>query len=113
MSQHMDALQYANDIRSYRGRLKAKIASQTNGSGVKMCVRLIRHPTPEIKTMRVGQLMQSCRGWGPARSLRVFRSAGLTERTSLGDLTDRQREALIRDLSNLGAWQEYRDKIAA
>ena len=44
--------------------------------------------------MTVAELLLSQRGWGPTRSAKMLRSVSLSEKKTLGSLTERQRVML-------------------
>ena len=50
--------------------------------------------------MTVAELIVSQRGWGPTRSAKMLRSVSLSERRTLGSLTERQRVMLAAVLSS-------------
>ena len=49
--------------------------------------------------MTVAELLLSQRGWGPRRSSQMLRLVSLSERKTLGSLTERQRVMLAAVLS--------------
>jgi hypothetical protein len=49
----------------------------------------------DTDTMTVAELLRSQRGWGPKRSSKVLRLLSLSERKTLGSLTERQRTSLV------------------
>jgi hypothetical protein len=84
--QHMQALERANDVRCGRAALKRSIAAgRTDVSEVLLALPLIA-----VK-MALGELLMSQKYWGPVRSQRLLRAAGLTGIKTLGSLTERQR----------------------
>ena len=50
--------------------------------------------------MTVAELLLSQRGWGPTRSAKMLRSVSLSEKKTLGSLTERQRLMLAAVLSS-------------
>jgi hypothetical protein len=89
VSQHVQALQRANDVRCGRAALKRSIAAgRTDVSEVLLA------PPSIVAKMAVGELLMSQKGWGHVRSERFLRAAGLTEVKTLGNLTKHQRHSL-------------------
>jgi hypothetical protein len=89
-SQRSHALTQANRVRSTRAALKRAL-----GSGQRSAAEIISNPPWNARTMRVGQVLVSQRGWGPARCRRALRSASVPEAREIGSLTERQRRALL------------------
>src|SRR5947208_16166584 len=52
--------------------------------------------------MTVAELLRNQRGWGPTRSANVLRSVSLSEKKTLGSLTERQRVMLAAVLVGAG-----------
>ena len=50
--------------------------------------------------MTIAELLVSQRGWGPSRSSKMLRSVSLSEKKTLGSLTQRQRVMLAAVLSS-------------
>src|SRR4051794_9009942 len=95
LSQQVQALKRANDVRCARAALKRGIAAgRTDVSEVLLVPPLI------AEKMALGDLLMSQRGWGHVRSERFLRSAGLIETKTLGSLTVRQRLGLAALLTN-------------
>jgi hypothetical protein len=92
--QRLIALKRANHVRVARAELKR----QLRGGEVKAAETILLS-SHDIDTMTVTQLLSSQRGWGPTRAANVLRSVSLSERKTLGSLTDRQRFMLASVLS--------------
>jgi hypothetical protein len=83
------ALERANRVRVVRAELKR----QLHGGEVKAAETILRS-SHDTDTMTVADLLSSQRGWGPARAAKILRSVSLSERKTLGSLTERQRLTL-------------------
>jgi hypothetical protein len=94
LEQRLGALERANHVRVARAELKR----QLRGGEVKAAETILLS-SRVIHTMTVTELLSSQRGWGPARAANVLRSLSLTERKTLGSLTERQRLMLAAVLS--------------
>jgi hypothetical protein len=89
------ALKRATHVRVVRAELKR----QLNDGGV-MATETILHSSHDTDTMTVGELLLSQRGWGPIRASKILRSVSLSERKTLGSLTERQRLVLVAELAS-------------
>jgi hypothetical protein len=92
--QHLLALERANHIRTSRAELKRRLRD-----GQVKAAEVILRSSRDTATMTVTELLSSQRGWGPARSKRTLVSVSLSERKTLGSLTERQRVTLAGVLS--------------
>jgi hypothetical protein len=93
-SQRSRALERANRVRVARAELKRRLRR-----GEEAAAETILRGSRDIDTMPVSDLLLSQRGWGPTRCSNMLRSASLSERKTLGSLTDRQRVMLAALLS--------------
>jgi hypothetical protein len=84
------ALDRANHIRVVRAALKRRLRA-----GELAPADTILSGSSDTDTMTVAELLRSQRGWGPKRSSKVLRSLSLSERKTLGSLTERQRTSLV------------------
>lgn len=93
----MAALARANEIRIARAELKRKVAA-----GQLSAAEVIERCPPEARSMGLGDLLVSQRRWGQIRTRRLLVQVGLSERKTVGSLTDRQRR-LLAELLRQGA----------
>jgi hypothetical protein len=93
--QRLLALERANHVRLTRATLKRRLRA-----GEVAAADAILRGSRDTDTMTVAELLVSQRGWGPTRSAKMLRSASLSERRTLGSLTERQRVMLAAVLSN-------------
>lgn len=93
MEQHLVALDYANKIRLGRAQVKREL--KAGQVGIKT---LILDPPDSIKSATVYEIMTSMNRWGRYRANKVLAVAGVSEYTTMGSLTDRQRFSLIAEL---------------
>jgi hypothetical protein len=92
--QRLIALGRANHVRTARAELKRQLRS----GDVKAAEEILRS-SRDTDTMTVTELLTSQRGWGPTRATRTLVSVSLSERKTLGSLTERQRLTLAGVLS--------------
>ena len=92
--QRLLALDRANHIRIARSTLKRRLHA-----GEITPAEAILRGSRDTDTMTVSELLRSQRGWGPRRSAEALRSVLLSDRKTLGSLTERQRVTLAAVLS--------------
>jgi len=95
--QHLRALEHANRVRLARARLKRRIGTAELGAA-----EVILSCPWEAHSMSISDVVMSQKSWGRARCRRLLLSIGVPENKPLGTLTDRQREALGRELREMG-----------
>lgn len=93
-AQHMRALEEANRVRLARSDLKRRV-----GRGEITVDEIIASCPWEARTMAIAELLRSQHRWGGARCRRFLNSAQIHETKQIGALTARQRETLVRCLS--------------
>lgn len=93
MSQALEALALANQVRNDRAVVKRQVKS-----GELTVVEVLADPPVCCETMAVGELLRAQRDWGPRRCRRLLSRASVSEIRRIGDLTERQR-SLIADLT--------------
>lgn len=87
--QRLRALERANHVRVVRADLKRRLRS-----GEVAAAEAILRCSSDTHTMTVGELLRCQRGWGPRRSALMLRSLSVSDRKTLGSLTQRQRVML-------------------
>ena len=90
------ALARANHIRIARSVLKQRLRA-----GEIAPAEAILRSSSVTYTMKVAELLESQRGWGPKRASKVLRSVSLQSSKTLGSLTERQRVTLAGILSRI------------
>ena len=88
-AQRLRALKGANRVRVARADLKRRLRS-----GEAAAAEAILRCSRDTDTMTVGELLRGQPGWGPRRSTVMLRSVSMSERKTLGSLTERQRVML-------------------
>jgi hypothetical protein len=100
--QHMRALERANQVRLARAELKRAIAL-----GEIDAAEVILECPWEAHSMAVADLLMSQRRWGQTRCRKFLSQIPMSERKTIGSLTDRQRRTLAAMLDCPGrgrAW---------
>ena len=93
--QRMRALERANRVRLTRATLKRRLhAGEIAAADTILC------SSRDTDTMTVAELLRNQRGWGPTRSARMLRLVSLSEKKTLGSLTECQRALLAAVLSS-------------
>jgi hypothetical protein len=90
MSQHMDALKLANEIRLGRAKLKQQV-----GAGTITVADVIADAPDCAGSMTIAELVSSQRRWGTTRTSKLLAGIGMPETKTIGSLTLRQRGLLI------------------
>jgi hypothetical protein len=92
--QRLLALERANYIRKARAKLKRQLRV-----GEVAAAEAIMRSSRDTDTMTVTELLSSQHGWGHTRVTKMLRAVSLSERKTLGSLTERQRLTLAATLS--------------
>ena len=92
--QHMRALARANEVRLARAELKRRVAMEQ----VEVGEVIITCPW-EAHSMAVADLLMSQRRWGQTRCRRFLAQIPMSEKKTVGSMTDRQRRTLALMLS--------------
>lgn len=90
-SQHMQALQRANEVRLARADLKKRIAR-----GEQTVPEVVLDTPWEAESMTLFELLTSQRRWGNHRAQRFLAGIGMPETKTLQSMTERQRALLAR-----------------
>jgi hypothetical protein len=105
--QHMRALARANQVRLARAQLKRMVAMEHVDVGA-----VILECPWEAHSMAVSDLLMSQRRWGQTRCRRFLAQIPMSEKKTVGSMTDRQRQTLAAMLASaergrswrVGAW---------
>ncbi len=92
--QHMRALQRANEVRLARADLKRRVAA-----GEISVADVIRDCPWESESMAVADLLMSQRRWGQTRCRKFLAQIPMSEKKTIGSMTERQRRTLSEMLS--------------
>jgi hypothetical protein len=87
--QYMRALERANEVRLARADLKRKVAA-----GTVSAAEVVLDCPWEAESMAVSDLLTSQRRWGHTRCRKLLAQVPLTERKTIGSMTERQRRTL-------------------
>ena len=93
--QHMRALERANEVRLARAELKRRVAF-----GRIDVVEVIVYCPWEAHSMAVADLLTSQRRWGQTRCRRFLAQIPMSEKKTVGSMTERQRQTLAAMLSS-------------
>jgi len=93
--QHMRALERANKVRLARAQLKRRVAFGEVGAA-----EVILHCPFEADSMAVADLLVSQRRWGQTRCRKLLAELPMSEKKTVGSMTDRQRHVLVAMLSS-------------
>jgi hypothetical protein len=100
----MRALARANQVRLARAELKRGVAF-----GKVDVAEVILHCPWEVHSMAVADLLSSQRRWGQTRCRKLLARIPMSEKKTVGSMTDRQRRALAAMLSSAEAGRAWSD----
>ena len=92
--QYMRALERANQVRLARADLKRRVAVGEVG-----VAEVIMDCPWEAESMAIGDLLMSQRRWGQTRCRKFLAQVPMSEKKTIGSMTDRQRRTLAEMLS--------------
>ena len=92
--QYMRALERANQVRLARAELKRRVALQD----IEVAEVILDCPW-EAESMAVGDLLMSQRRWGQTRCRKFLAQVPMSEKKTIGSMTDRQRRTLAQMLT--------------
>ncbi len=101
--QYMRALERANKVRLARAELKRRVST-----GELAVAEVILDCPWEAESMAVADLLMSQRRWGQTRCRKFLSQVPMSEKKSLGSMTERQRHTLAGMLSRPGAGSRAR-----
>jgi hypothetical protein len=87
--QHMRALERANEVRLARAELKRRVAV----GEVEVATVILECPW-EAQSMAVADLLMSQRRWGQTRCRKFLSQIPMSEKKTVGSMTERQRRTL-------------------
>ncbi len=97
--QYMRALERANQVRLARAELKRRIAT-----GETDVAEVLLHCPWEADSMAVADLLTSQRRWGQTRCRKFLAQLPMSEKKTIGSMTDRQRQTLVAMLRGASAY---------
>lgn len=99
--QYMRALERANEVRLARAELKRRVAT-----GEISVAEVIAACPWEAESMAVADLLMSQRRWGQTRCRRFLAQIPMSEKKTIGSMTERQRRTLASMLTAVRAAPE-------
>jgi hypothetical protein len=98
----MRALERANQVRLARAELKRRVAT----GQLDACEVILECPW-EAESMAVADLLMSQRRWGQTRCRKFLSQIPMSEKKTIGSMTERQRRTLAMMLSSTdrGRWE--------
>lgn len=95
--QPLRALELANQVRLARAALKRRVRD-----GQVSVAQVVEASPWETYSMPIGELLRSQQRWGEKRARRALLPIGVPENKPIGQLTERQRLALVAALDRSG-----------
>jgi hypothetical protein len=93
--QHLRALERANQVRLARAELKRRVAT-----GEISAAEVIIECPWEAASMAVGDLLMSQRRWGQTRCRKFLVQIPMSEKKTIGSMTERQRRSVAAALGS-------------
>lgn len=87
--QRMEALEKANHVRIVRANFKKELKRGTKTR--KDVFMLILEPSEDFATMKLGELLLSCRGFGVVKVNNILKKCLISNSKTVGGLSSRQR----------------------
>ena len=110
--QHMRALELANRVRLARAELKRKVAD-----GEVSAAEIVLDCPWEAESMAIADLLTSQHRWGKTRCRRFLASVPMSEKKTIGSMTERQRRTLAAMLgmqtTAVGSGVHFSRKVSA
>ena len=100
--QHMRALERANQVRLARAELKRRVAV-----GAIDAADVILECPWEAESMAVADLLMSQRRWGQTRCRKFLAQVPMSEKKTIGSMTERQRRTLAAMLRSSGRGRAF------
>jgi hypothetical protein len=91
LEQRRKALKRANSVRIRRAQLK-----KTLKHGTRKIEKILLNPPDYVVTMKVRDLLMAVPKFGKTKAARLLTQCQIGHQKRVGELSDRQREALIR-----------------
>lgn len=102
LTQRLNALERAQEVRIFRARLKDKIRdADPKETGIAEAAWQIADPHPLVQSMKIQALLLAVPKIGRQKAGRILLVCGISPTKTLGGLTDRQRLELVCQLGLL------------
>ena len=108
LTQRMDALKRANDIRTRRARFKRDLKT-----GRESIAERLLDPPEWLETAKVGELVLALPKYGRVKTNKVLAGCAVSPSKTVGGLTVRQRAELVGMLGESPARRRARERAAA
>jgi hypothetical protein len=93
--QRRSALQRADEVRfAHRDIVRRLREGGTLVAGASVAANMLERPSEHVLRMRVGRFLDACPYLGHRRVRKLVIAAGTSERTKIGELSERQRRLL-------------------
>jgi hypothetical protein len=94
LDQRREALEHSHRVRAWRVRLKHDVKTDPS-----LAIFQIKSPTPWAEAMRASDLVGALPYYGPVKTNKVLKRCGIPWTKSIGALTQRQRDELVKALA--------------
>ena len=108
MPQHMKALKWANEVRLGNAALRRELKALPRSEGQERLAEIVESTEdPIVLRARIGYLYASLERIGPNMAGRRLKTLDMKPETTLGELSQRQRDLLAESLRQNGNAQHY------
>jgi hypothetical protein len=90
LTQRREALERANDIRTYRAELKRDLKA-----GRENVIKLLRYPPEKIETMKVFDLLIAAPKFGRVKVNKIINTCRISPSKTIGGMSERQRGEIV------------------
>jgi hypothetical protein len=98
MSQHMEALGLANNVRIRRAQDRRDLQTGPRADQIRKVAGIVERVPAHLNSLRMLDLLQWPQGVGPTKASNLLYRVGVSPGRRLGQLTDRQRTLLAYEL---------------
>lgn len=98
LEQRLSALKTANRIRTFRARKRLALKEAHPSKAALRVAAMIRQPPPEMRTIKMIDLLLWVPQVGRVKANKILVKLRISPSRTLGALSDRQRDELLREL---------------
>lgn len=113
LEQRMDALARANAARSARAGLKRMLKHADPREARFRAIEVMRDPAPEFESMKVFDLLFAVPRFGRVKVNRILTAVRVSPSKTLGGLSNRQRDELLRAVKDAAPYYAPTGRRAA
>lgn len=113
LEQRLDALARANAVKSARAGLKRMLRHADPREARYRAMEVLGDPAPEFESMKVFDLLLAVPKYGRVKVNRILTAVRVSPSKTLGGLSDRQRDELLRAVNDAAPYYAPTGRRAA